>query len=345
MKGLRTLVIAVLLLAALAWGVLAYRNPERQRIDDAARTGAAGIVVETGIGKTYYEAAGPADGRVVVLVHGFSVPSYIWDPTFAALAADGKRVIRYDLFGRGRSDRPDGTYDGAFYDAQLDALLAALHVTQPVDLVGLSFGGFVVAHYAAGHPTRVRTLTLVDVVTRAGTPAWYIAAPLIGPYLFQVLAVPGMADGQPSDFLHPEKFPDWVDRYKPQMRYYGFGRALRRSSLAVGRRLRCLLRRHRAGGHSRADRVGAPRPDDPHRGRGERSPTDSDSRVLRRGGRGASATPRAAGRFRPQAARLPGAHGARRRAAVTGWLRVGRPRAPSGRRDYVANPAGILVSP
>jgi pimeloyl-ACP methyl ester carboxylesterase len=35
-----------------------------------------------------------------------------------------------------------------------------------------------------------------------------------------------MADGQFSDFLHPERYPTWADQYRPQMRYKGFGHAL-----------------------------------------------------------------------------------------------------------------------
>jgi pimeloyl-ACP methyl ester carboxylesterase len=43
-----------------------------------------------------------------------------------------------------------------------------------------------------------------------------------------------MADNQTSDFLHPERFPGWADRYRPQMQYRGFGRALRRSRGTLG---------------------------------------------------------------------------------------------------------------
>ena len=38
--------------------------------------------------------------------------------------------------------------------------------------------------------------------------------------------VPGMADNQVTDFLHPERHPTWADQYRPQMRFKGFGRAL-----------------------------------------------------------------------------------------------------------------------
>jgi pimeloyl-ACP methyl ester carboxylesterase len=50
--------------------------------------------------------------------------------------------------------------------------------------------------------------------------------PFIGAYVFQTTDVPKMADGQASDFANPKQFPDWADRYRPQVRYRGFGHAL-----------------------------------------------------------------------------------------------------------------------
>ncbi|MYN17158.1 alpha/beta fold hydrolase [Rugamonas sp. FT107W] len=234
-KALRWMLIVVVLAGGAAAGYQRYVNPEKSILDDQARNsaGAPGAFVALSDGVTHYEAAGPANGRVALLVHGFSVPSYIWDPTFKTLADAGYRVIRYDLFGRGLSDRPDAAYDGAFYDRQIDDLLKALQANGPVDLFGLSFGGYVTAHYASTHPQRVRTLTLVDPSNTRPVIPWQLRAPLLGPYLFQVGAVPGMADNQASDFLHPEQFPGWADRYRPQMAYRGFGRALYRSRMQL----------------------------------------------------------------------------------------------------------------
>lgn len=242
MSALRSTALA-LLVALAALGASSYyqrHNPEHLKLDAAARqaataAGAAGAFVALSDGVTHYQAAGPAAGRVAVLVHGFSVPAYIWDPTFAALRDAGYRVIRYDLYGRGLSDRPDAAYDGAFYDRQLDDLLKALKVDGKIDLFGLSFGGYVSAHYASTHPQRLRTLTLVDPSNSAPTLSWQFRAPLLGAYLFQTGAVPGMADNQSSDFLHPEQFPGWAERYRPQMRYHGFGRALYRSRLSLSK--------------------------------------------------------------------------------------------------------------
>ncbi|HSB53105.1 MAG TPA: alpha/beta fold hydrolase, partial [Gemmatimonadales bacterium] len=84
----------------------------------------------------------------------------------------------------------------------------------------------VTAHYVSGHRDRVRTLTLVDPVATSGGLPLLLRLPLIGDWIWQTLHVPEMAEGQLSDFLHPERHPTWVAQYRPQMRYRGFGHAL-----------------------------------------------------------------------------------------------------------------------
>ncbi len=221
-----TLAAAVAVLFVGGWAYGAWKSPEKLVLDAAARAGSSGKFVTLSPETTHYEITGRDSGRVVVLVHGFSVPSYIWDSTVAGVSAAGHRVLRYDLYGRGWSDRPDVGYDGALYDAQLVELLDSLRITGPVDLVGLSFGGFVTAHFTASHPDRVRTLTLVDPMAEPSVLPWVLRLPLVGPWLWKVMYVPGMADSQLSDFLHPELHPTWPDQYRPQMRYKGFGRSL-----------------------------------------------------------------------------------------------------------------------
>ncbi len=236
-------VVCAVVLVVVAGAGIAYvvRNPEIRTLDAAARAGAAGQFVTLSDGVTHYESLGPDTGRVAVLVHGFSVPYYIWDSTAVALSSAGYRVIRYDVFGRGLSDRPDVAYDGVLYDRQLSELLDSLKVSGPIDLMGLSFGGYVTAHFTASQPTRVRTLTLVDPVAVSRALPAVITAPVIGHILWQVMLAPTQADGQTTDFLHPERWPDWVDRYRPQMAYRGFGRALRRSAImASGTDFRAL---------------------------------------------------------------------------------------------------------
>jgi pimeloyl-ACP methyl ester carboxylesterase len=167
-----------------------------------------------------------------MLVHGFSVPFYIWDSTAVALAGAGFRVARYDICGRGYSDRPDADYSVDLTDRQLVQLLDSLGWHEPIDLVGLSMGGVVTAAFTGRHPERVRSLTLVDP---AAGPAGQIPAmfrlPIVGGLVWQTLVVPGMADNQLSDFVAPSGWPDWPDRYRSQMRFRGFGRALRSTAM------------------------------------------------------------------------------------------------------------------
>jgi pimeloyl-ACP methyl ester carboxylesterase len=229
---LRALAAFVVLVFVIAGGVYLWKNPERETLDAEARAKAPGRFVQLSDGMTHYDISGPDTGRVVVLVHGFSVPYYIWDSTAAGLSAAGYRVVRYDTYGRGYSDRPDTKYDGELFARQLEELMDSLKVRDPFDLMGLSFGGFVTGHYVAAHPAKVRTLTLVDPVASANALPSLLGWPVVGSWLWQVMRAPGAADGQSSDFLHPERWPDWADRYRPQMRYRGFGRSLRRSAIA-----------------------------------------------------------------------------------------------------------------
>ncbi len=165
----------------------------------------------------------------VVLVHGFSVPYYVWDPTFKALTEAGFRVLRYDLYGRGYSDRPQAAYDLDLFTGQLRDLLSALDVEEPVVLVGLSFGGSVVARYADEYPQQVQGLVLLDpqVAPVSTGDIFPMNLPLVGEYIMSVYMTPYMLPkSQPNDFYRPERFPDWEAKYRDQMGYVGFKRAI-----------------------------------------------------------------------------------------------------------------------
>jgi len=220
-------IVAVALTVGVAAGLAAlysYSNPETLDLDDAVRRATPGQFVRLTEGYTHYEIAGPPTGHVVVLAAGFSVPYYIWDPTFKALTEAGFRVLRYDYYGRGFSDRPDVPFTQAFYVKQLGELLDSLNVVDSVDLAGLSLGGSIVTSFADVYPNRVRSLIYVGPSFRAPSPM-----PATNPYVWSFLTAiftqPRWADEQLADFLHPERFPDWPARYRVQMQYRGFRRA------------------------------------------------------------------------------------------------------------------------
>ncbi|HJQ45295.1 MAG TPA: alpha/beta hydrolase [Amycolatopsis sp.] len=109
---------------------------------------------------------------LIVFVHGLAIDSlasfYFW---LAAPAANaGMNALFYDLRGHGRTDRPASPYRLADFVADLDGLLTALDVDEPVHLVGSSFGGTIAFSYAAAHPERVASIVSLD--TGPATAAW-----------------------------------------------------------------------------------------------------------------------------------------------------------------------------
>jgi pimeloyl-ACP methyl ester carboxylesterase len=235
MRLLRWTLAALLLAGVVVLAAYHLKDPERRQLDDRARAGVAGRFVRLTDGVTHYETAGPDTGRAVVLAAGFSVPAYIWDSLFFRLADSGLRVVRYDYFGRGWSDRPQASYDQAFFVRQLDELLDSLHLAQPIDLAGLSFGGAIVTSYATAHPERVHSLLYFDPAFNARRQlrpeersrlAW-------STYMIFRGGTDKMATGQLDDFLHPELHPDWVSRYRVQQQFKGTRESLRRSRAAI----------------------------------------------------------------------------------------------------------------
>ena len=61
-------------------------------------------------------------------------------------------MLRYDLFGRGYSDRPKVRYDIDLFCKQLRELLGTLGLEQ-INLIGLSMGGPITASFTAHYRT------------------------------------------------------------------------------------------------------------------------------------------------------------------------------------------------
>lgn len=230
MKPSRRSVLTALavFLVALAIPYVAF-DREKSTLTQTARRDLGGSYVALTDGFTHYAWEGPADGPVVVLIHGFSTPMYNWDRTVPALAAAGFRVLRYDLFGRGFSDRPAVDYDRDLFDRQLVELTAALKIEGPVPLVGLSMGGAVAAIFAARHPERVNRLALI---APAGFPVEIpltgklVRLPVLGTYLMKVAGDRTLEKSVRRALYRPEREPDYIHRFGEQLAFKGYKRAI-----------------------------------------------------------------------------------------------------------------------
>lgn len=202
---------------------------ETKELDEVARASAPGSFIQLTNGCTHYELSGNTNGQPVVLVHGFSVPYFIWDPTFEFLTSSGFRVLRYDLFGRGYSDRPQGRYSIDLFCKQLRELLDTLGFDR-ISLIGLSMGGPITATFTARYPETVQKLVLVDPA--GARPVMFIQilkgllTPGFGELAFGLFGSRQMARSVKSDFYDPVNIKAFVNQYMVQMKYKGFMRAI-----------------------------------------------------------------------------------------------------------------------
>ncbi|WP_163847551.1 alpha/beta fold hydrolase [Pseudooceanicola aestuarii] len=156
--------LSILLLIALALliGLGPYlREARRRPVTEADRAAAPGQFADLSQGRTHYRWYDRSRGPVAVLVHGLTSPSIVWQDIAPALQAQGYRVLVYDLYGRGLSDRPKGPQDEAFFVTQLEDLLADQKIADDITFFGYSMGGAITAAYAARHPDQVLRLVLV----------------------------------------------------------------------------------------------------------------------------------------------------------------------------------------
>ncbi len=200
---------------------------ESETLKEAQRS-APGTLVGLPTGVTHYELRGPKAGPVVVLIHGFNGPMTSWDHTMKPLVAAGYRVLRYDLVGRGYSERPARVYDLEVFVEQLGELLETLGVTEPVTLVGSSFGCVVGAEFAVRHPARVAGLSLIGPAGFPGPSSRMralLSVPLLSDWVYRGTGDPMMRRQTHAYYVRPERFPEAHEAFARQQRIRGFKRA------------------------------------------------------------------------------------------------------------------------
>ncbi|MFJ1459588.1 alpha/beta fold hydrolase [Nocardia sp. N2S4-5] len=100
-------------------------------------------------------AYGPADGEVIVLVHGWTCCIEYWNPQINAFAGD-YRVIAYDQRGHGESELGDSPLTTDLLAEDLATVLAAtLRPGRRAVLVGHSLGGMTIQAWAGRYPEQV----------------------------------------------------------------------------------------------------------------------------------------------------------------------------------------------
>lgn len=113
--------------------------------------------IETGRHRTAWIEAGPADGPLMVLIHGWPELSLVWRAQIEHFAAKGWRCVAPDMRGYGGSSVPSST--GAYAIREVVADMVELHEalgSKPAIWVGHDWGSPVAWGMASHHAERCR---------------------------------------------------------------------------------------------------------------------------------------------------------------------------------------------
>ena len=125
---------------------------------------------EGGSLRVHHVDEGPADGPVVLLMHGEPSWSYLYRKMIPILTAAGLRAVAPDLVGFGRSDKPakrtDYTY-ARHVEWMRAALFDALDL-RGVTLVGQDWGGLIGLRLVGEHPDRFARVVVANAFLPTG---------------------------------------------------------------------------------------------------------------------------------------------------------------------------------
>lgn len=129
----------------------------------------------------YYVEAG--SGPPLVFLHGMSSCAEAWWQQFEYFA-ERFRVIAYDSVNHGHSSNSPRDQPETDRTDELEAVLAALGIEQPM-LAGNSMGGATILRWAARHPAAARALVVSGMgIREPGAPAFRTLRPIDAETLF-----------------------------------------------------------------------------------------------------------------------------------------------------------------
>lgn len=188
-----------------------------------------GTYAQLSEGKVRYEIAGPEDGEVVVLVHGLIGHMHVWDYQFNFLIEQGYRVLRFDLYGRGFSERVKGEHGGELYMSQLSDLVKHVGIEKKFHLVGLSMGGAISTRFTSHYSDKVKSIFLVDCygIPTPEDPGIRIVQPkLVGEALMGTLGGPILKRAPIKGVFDKKKHKEFAKWFSAPLAIKGSKRAL-----------------------------------------------------------------------------------------------------------------------
>jgi lipase len=160
--------------------------------------------------------------RTVLAFHGITASHQSWRAVARALP--GFAFVAPDLRGRGASRGLVGSFGMTQHAADAAAVLDALSITDPVEVLGHSMGGFAAMRFALTYPRRVRSITLVDggipLLLPTGVPIAEVMRASLGPALARLeQTYPSRAAYRDFWRAHPAFVGEWNDDVEAYVDY------------------------------------------------------------------------------------------------------------------------------
>lgn len=203
------------------------KDIEKFDLTETEKAKYSGSFIKLKCGETHYELRG--NGECVVLVHGYATPYYIYDKITEFLVNKGYKVLRYDLLGRGFSQRVDKHYTPKLFATQLKELTDELIPDGSFYLIGTSMGGSVTTAFAAQYPERVKKLFLLAPAGMNFDPPLYMKlakTPGIGEIMFKMIGAKTLFKKCCSELIYSKDETDYyLEKFAESIRYKGFTKA------------------------------------------------------------------------------------------------------------------------
>lgn len=118
-------------------------------------------MIDTSYGRTFVRISGPVDAPPLVLLPGASANSLMWLPNIQALSQDFHTYAVDNIYDFGRSVFTQKIRTPVDFVVWMDELFTALGLGDDINLVGLSYGGWLTSQYALHHPERLNKIVML----------------------------------------------------------------------------------------------------------------------------------------------------------------------------------------
>lgn len=118
-------------------------------------------MIDTSYGQTFVRISGPVDAPPLVLMHGANATSLSWMPNIEALSQSYRTYAVDNIYEFGRSVFTKKFKIPNNFVDWMEELFSALELSSDINMIGMSYGGWLTSQYAINHPEKLDNIVLL----------------------------------------------------------------------------------------------------------------------------------------------------------------------------------------